>query len=148
MFSIYFQCLTLHLCVSYKFTLMMMMFITYANISGEIYIICCSFEMEEKSSASAEFHSQRFTSANICAPPVQMQDILIKFALHCGAYHGYGYCANRIKWLLFTMVNIIMLYSGVLKHLRSLGESICTLIVFLAVYVAMMIMMMIMMTFW
>lgn len=47
----------------------MMMFITYANISGEIYIICCSFEMEEKSSASAEFHSQRFTSANICAPP-------------------------------------------------------------------------------
>lgn len=39
---------------------------------------------------SGECYSQRFMCANICATPLQMQDILIKRVLHCEAYHGYG----------------------------------------------------------
>lgn len=39
---------------------------------------------------SADIYSQHFMSANICAPPVQMQDILIKCVLHCEGYHDYG----------------------------------------------------------
>lgn len=49
MFSIYFDCLTLYLTARSKPILMFITnALTYANSSGKIYIMCCSFEMEEK----------------------------------------------------------------------------------------------------
>lgn len=50
MFSIYFDCLTLCLPASSKLVLMLFdtNALTYANSGGKIYIMCCSFEMEEK----------------------------------------------------------------------------------------------------
>lgn len=74
MLSIYFDCLTLYLTVSYK--LLLMVFITNALTisSGEIFIICCGFEMGGKSNMSA----------NICAPPKEGH-----LDLHCRGYHDY-----------------------------------------------------------
>lgn len=44
---------------------------------------------------NAQFYSQHFVSANVCASSLQMQDILIKCVLHYQAW--LWFCANRIK---------------------------------------------------
>lgn len=76
---------------------------------------------------NAEFYSQHFMSANICAPPLQMRDILIKCVPHCKAYHEYDVvliglsdCNSQCEYHHVTQG--VCHWSTILKGLLSLGE--------------------------
>lgn len=88
-------------------------------------------------------------SANICAPLLQMQHILMRCVVHCESYHGYGMVLiglSDINWTCeYHHATVGAAWSAFLKRPLSSGESMWELGPIFAVYVmTMMLMVMIM----